>query len=169
MATTAGYVGIDVAKRHLDLALHATGQPWQVANDATGVKQVVKHLLTVAPTLIVLEATGGLETRVVSALAAAQLPVVVVNPRQVRAFAQATGTLAKTDRLYEPLQPGYLCAASSVSVASARLRSLLWTGDSDDPILDHYCRWPGTDHNLAAGSKSKNSLDGALIKEQGIE
>lgn len=99
MATTVGYVGIDVAKRHLDLAIHATGQPWQVANDAAGVKQVVKHLRTVAPTLIVLEATGGLETRVVSALAAAQLPVVVVNPRQVRAFAQATGTLAKTDRL----------------------------------------------------------------------
>jgi len=99
MATTVGYVGIDVAKKHLDVAIHATGQPWQVANDAAGVKQVVKHLRTVAPTLIVLEATGGLETRVVSALAAAQLPVVVVNPRQVRAFAQATGTLAKTDRL----------------------------------------------------------------------
>ena len=99
MAPTGGYVGIDVAKKHLDLAIHATGHPWQVSNDAAGVKQIVKHLRTVAPTLIVLEATGGLETRVVSALAAAQLPVVVVNPRQVRAFAQATGTLAKTDRL----------------------------------------------------------------------
>jgi len=99
MAPTGGYVGIDVAKKHLDLAIHATGHPWQVANDAAGVKQIVKHLRTVAPTLIVLEATGGLETRVVSALAAAQLPVAVVNPRQVRAFAQATGTLAKTDRL----------------------------------------------------------------------
>ncbi|MDH5562872.1 MAG: transposase [Nitrospirota bacterium] len=98
-ATTAGYVGIDVAKKPLDVALHATGQPRQVANDAAGVKQVVTHLRTVAPTLIVLEATGGLEARGVRALAAAQLPVVVVNPRQVRAFAQATGTLAKTDRL----------------------------------------------------------------------
>jgi len=99
MVTTDCYVGIDVSKMHLDLAVHATGKPWRVAYDATGIKQVVKPLLALAPTLIVLEATGGLETRLVSALAAAQLPVVVVNPRQVRAFAQATGTLAKTDRL----------------------------------------------------------------------
>ncbi len=63
------------------------------------IKQVVRQLLALAHTLIVLEATGELETRVVSALAAAQLPVVVVNPRQVRAFAQASGILAKTDRL----------------------------------------------------------------------
>ena len=99
MSTSGGFVGIDVSKMQLDLAIHATGRPWQVAYDSVGLKQVVKHLRTLAPTLIVLEATGGLETRVVSALAAAQMPVVVVNPRQVRAFAQATGTLAKTDRL----------------------------------------------------------------------
>lgn len=99
MSTSESFIGIDVSKTHLDLAVHATGKPWQVAYDAAGVKQVVKHLRTLAPTLIVLEATGGLELRVVSALAAAQLPVAVVNPRQVRAFAHATGTLAKTDRL----------------------------------------------------------------------
>ena len=99
MSTSGSFIGIDVSKTQLDLAVHATGQPWQVAYDAAGVKRVVKHLRTLAPTLIVLEATGGLEMRVVSALAAAQLPVAVVNPRQVRAFAHATGTLAKTDRL----------------------------------------------------------------------
>lgn len=99
MTHSDGYVGIDISKTHLDLAVHATREHWRVAYDALGIKQVVRQLLALAPTLIVLEATGGLETRVVSALAAAQLPVVVVNPRQVRAFAQASGILAKTDRL----------------------------------------------------------------------
>ena len=96
MASSDCYVGIDISKTHLDLAVHATRAHWRVAYDAAGVKRVVAQLLALAPTLIVLEATGGLETRVVSALAAAQLPVVVGNPRQVRAFAQASGTLAKT-------------------------------------------------------------------------
>jgi len=99
MLMTEHFIGIDVSKTQWDLAIHMTGKPWQVAYDTAGVKQVVKYLRTLAPTLIVLEATGGLETCVVSALAAAQLPVAVVNPRQVRAFAHATGTLAKTDRL----------------------------------------------------------------------
>jgi len=99
MSMTEHFIGIDVSKTQWDLAIHMTGKPWQVAYDTAGVKQVVKYLRTLAPTLIVLEATGGLETCVVSALAAAQLPVAVVNPRQVRAFAHATGTLAKTDRL----------------------------------------------------------------------
>ena len=99
MASSGDYVGIDISKTHLDLAVHATREHWQVAYDAAGIKKVVTRLRTLAPTLIVLEATGGLELRIVSALAEAQLPVVVVNPRQVRAFAQATGTLAKTDRL----------------------------------------------------------------------
>ena len=99
MATTDTYVGIDLSKTHLDVAVHATGEPWRVTYETAGIKQVITQLLAVAPTLIVLEATGGLEARLVSALAAAQLPVAVVNPRQVRAFAHAAGILAKTDRL----------------------------------------------------------------------
>lgn len=99
MSTSGSFIGIDISKMQLDLAVHGTGAPWQVAYDSAGLKQVVTQLRTWAPALIVLEATGGLETRVASALAAAQMPVVVVNPRQVRAFAQATGILAKTDRL----------------------------------------------------------------------
>jgi len=99
MATTDTYVGIDLSKTHLDLAVHAMGEPWRVPYETAGIKQVITQLLAVAPTLIVLEATGGLEARLVSALAAAQLPVAVVNPRQVRAFAHAAGILAKTDRL----------------------------------------------------------------------
>ena len=122
MPTSESFIGIDVSKTHLDLAVHATGQPWRVAYEARGIKQVVKHLLTVAPTLIVLEATGGLEARVVSALAAAQLPVAVVNPRQVRAFAHATGTLAKTDRLDAQVLAHF--AAAMQPTANAALRRL---------------------------------------------
>ena len=95
------YVGIDVAKEMLDVALRPAGERWRVAHDAAGLEQLVARLqaLAPAPALIVLEATGGLELELVGALALAALPVVVVNPRQVRDFARATGTLAKTDAL----------------------------------------------------------------------
>jgi transposase len=91
------FVGIDVAKAQLDIALRPSGERWAVANDASEVAPLVERLQTLHPTLIVLEATGGLERTVTSALAAAGLPVVVVNPRQARDFARATGQLAKTD------------------------------------------------------------------------
>ena len=95
------YVGIDVAKDMLDVALRPTGERWRVEHDAAGLEQLVARLGALAPAsaLIVLEATGGLELGLVGALAAAALPVVVVNPRQVRDFARATGRLAKTDAL----------------------------------------------------------------------
>ena len=93
------YVGIDVSKATLDVALAPSGEAWSVPNSAEGVQQLVKRLKELAPTLIVLEATGGLERRAVAVLAGAKLPVVAVNPRQVRDFAKATGKLAKTDAL----------------------------------------------------------------------
>jgi transposase len=99
MGTSTTYVGIDVAKARLDLAVRPTGQQWTIPNDEAGITEIVAQLQSVAPTLIVLEATGGLELAVTAALAAAGLPVAVVNPRQVRDFARATGRLAKTDRL----------------------------------------------------------------------
>src|SRR5438093_11174829 len=92
-------VGIDVAKAQLDIALRPSGERWAVANDASGVATLVDRVQTLHPTLIVLEATGGLERAVTSALAAAGLPVVVVHPRQARDVARATGQLAKTDAL----------------------------------------------------------------------
>lgn len=102
-SSTPRFVGIDVAKATLDLAVRTAGQaegePWQVANTSEGHAHVVSQVAVLAPALVVLEATGGYEVAVVAALAAAELPVVVVNPRQVRQFAQATGRLAKTDRL----------------------------------------------------------------------
>jgi len=93
------FVGIDVAKAPLDIALRPSGERWAVPNDASGVAMLVDRVQTLHPTLIVLEATGGLERAVTSALAAAGLPVVVVNPRQVRDCARATGQLAKTEAL----------------------------------------------------------------------
>lgn len=93
------FVGIDVSKASLDIAVHLTRDRWTVAYTEREVATLVARVTQLGPALIVLEATGGLEVPVVGALAAASLPVVVVNPRQVRAFAKATGHLAKTDTL----------------------------------------------------------------------
>ena len=93
------FVGIDVSKAQVDVAVRPTGQRWVVSYDQTGVEELVSQMVDLGPALVLLEATGGLELPLVAALAAAALPVVVVNPRQVRDFARATGTLAKTDAL----------------------------------------------------------------------
>lgn len=92
-------VGIDVAKQELVVSVGPGAETWTTVNDAAGVAALVARVQVAAPELIVLEATGGYELACVAALAAAGLPVVVVNPRQVRAFAKATGQLAKTDRI----------------------------------------------------------------------
>jgi transposase len=99
MSAPQFFVGMDVAKAQLDIALRPTGERWAVTNDETGIGALVVQLQALQPTLIVLEATGGYHRAVVAALAAAALPIVVVNPRQVRDFAKATGQLAKTDVL----------------------------------------------------------------------
>ena len=93
------FVGIDVSKAQVDVAVRPTGQRWVVSYDETGIKELVSQMVDLGPAMVLLEATGGLELPLVAALAAAALPVVVVNPRQVRDFARATGTLAKTDAL----------------------------------------------------------------------
>jgi transposase len=93
------FVGVDVAKAQLDIALRPTGERWAVANDDAGMATLVARLQALQPTLIVFEATGGDQRAVVAALAATGLPVAVVNPRQARDFAKATGQLAKTDAL----------------------------------------------------------------------
>jgi len=92
-------IGIDVAKAELVVAARPSGARWTTPNDEPGVRALVARLRADAPALIVLEATGGYELLAVAALAAAGLPVVVANPRQVRDFAKATGQLAKTDRI----------------------------------------------------------------------
>jgi transposase len=99
MTPTDLFIGIDVAKAQVDIAVRPTGETWTTPTDEGGLTALVQRLQPVRPTLIVLEATGGWEIPVAGALATAGLPVAVVNPRQVRAFARATGRLAKTDRL----------------------------------------------------------------------
>lgn len=99
MSPTHEYVGIDVAKRHLDVAVRPGTAHWRVANQEQDIATLVSRLQELQPDLVVLEATGGFERLVTAALVAAHLPVAVVNPRQVRDFAKATGKLAKTDTL----------------------------------------------------------------------
>ena len=93
------FVGLDVAKATVDVAVRPSGECWSVANSDAGVGEIVARLRPLAPTLVVCEATGGFERAAIAAVAAAGFPVVVANPRQVRDFARATGQLAKTDRL----------------------------------------------------------------------
>jgi transposase len=92
-------VGIDVSKAELVIAVEPSGEQWQTATTTRAINALVARVQALAPTLIVVEATGGYERAVVAACAAAQLPIAVINPRQVRAFAQALGYTAKTDAI----------------------------------------------------------------------
>src|SRR5467141_1266922 len=93
------YIGIDVSKQQLEVAVHESDYQFRCPNKASAFGELIVELIALRPALIVLEATGGLEIPVVAALHTAGLPVIVLNPRQVRDFAKALGQLAKTDRL----------------------------------------------------------------------
>ena len=93
------YVGMDVSKVWLDMAVHGEENSWRFENDASGIADLIERLQKMAVALVVLEATGGYEILVVADMVRAGLPVVVTNPRRVRAFARSTGRLAKTDKL----------------------------------------------------------------------
>ena len=99
MEAESPYVGIDVSKNQLDIAVRPAGDTWSMPNDVSGITEVVQGLAQLHPALVVLEATGGLQMPLAAALATAGLPLAMVNPRQVRDFARAIGRLAKTDRL----------------------------------------------------------------------
>ena len=99
MSQEPTYVGIDVSKERMDVAVRPTGRSWSVSYDGAGVDDLVAQLKELKPAGVITESTGGLELPLVAALAAASLPVAVVNPRQVRDFARSPGRLAKTDRL----------------------------------------------------------------------
>jgi len=99
MSLAGPYIGIDVAQDWLDVALQPGGEAWRATNDEPGIAGLVDRLQALQPTAVILEATGGIELPVTGALLAAGLPAAVVNPRQVRDFARATGRLAKTDAI----------------------------------------------------------------------
>ena len=113
------FVGIDVSKSNLDIAVYPSGQSNRFDNDDSGVDSLMGFLQPLSPRLIVVEATGGYETLCASMLSSKNLPVVVVNPRQVRSFAKATGKLAKTDKI-----DAYIIAhfASAVSPPQRNLK-----------------------------------------------
>jgi transposase len=93
------YVGIDISKDSLDVAVHASDKQWRFSNDRAGITSLCKMLVKVEPTLVVFEATGGYEMPLYFGLDEAGLPAAPINPRQIRDFARSTGRLAKTDSL----------------------------------------------------------------------
>jgi transposase len=97
--TSGRYVGVDVCKRWLDIAVHGRGPAWRVGNDEKGFASLIGMLKELEPSMIAFEATGGYERRCVKALGEAGLAVAVVNPTRVRRFAQAMGIAAKTDKI----------------------------------------------------------------------
>ncbi len=124
------FVGIDVAKNTLDLRLEPVGESLHVAYDDAGIAEIRQSLLALSPTLIVMEATGGLETRLACELAASGLPVAVINPRQARDFAKATGQLAKTDCV----DAAVLCAFARAIRPAVRVLKDADTRDLDDLV-----------------------------------
>jgi len=118
---TSSYVGIDVSKARLDVAVLGEEREWQVDNAPNGIVELVQHLVEVEPELIVVEATGGYQRSVVEALFHAGLPVAVVNPTRVRQFARACGLLAKTDKL----------DAQVLAVFGQRVQPKLYEGKSE--------------------------------------
>jgi transposase len=131
------YVGIDVSKDHLDVAVLPEGRSWRVASDEAGLRALGAELAACHPALIVLEATGGFQLPVVAHLASLGLPTAVVNPRQVREFARSTGKLAKTDaidaqvlalfaqRVQPPVRPVPDEMAQELGALVARRRQLI--------------------------------------------
>ena len=120
MAEPCG-VGLDVAKATLDVAWSTDPVArWQTTNDEAGWAALVAHVRTLAPAVIVLEATGGYETGAASALSAAGLPVAIVNPRQVRDFAKALGLLEKTDAIDAAVLAAFAARVQPDATSAAR-------------------------------------------------
>jgi transposase len=131
------HIGIDVSQAALDVAVYPTGEHWQTSNDEGGIAELVERVRALEPALIVLEASGGYETPALATLGSGGLPVVAVNPRQVRDFARSTGRLAKTDALdaqvlaqfaavvRPELRPLPDAATSELSALLARRRQLV--------------------------------------------
>lgn len=130
-------IGIDVSKDTLAIAVHPSGEAWTCATDPAALEALIARVMMLRPTLVVCEATGGYEMPLAAACAAAGVPLAIVNPRQVRAFAQALGQLAKTDaidatvlalfaeRVAPPARPVPDAATQALAALVARRRQLL--------------------------------------------
>jgi transposase len=130
-------IGIDVSKATLAVAIHPSGEAWTSETTPVAIEALVARLVALAPRIIVVEATGGYERAIVASCAAAGLPITVVNPRQVRAYAQAVGRTAKTDpidaellaefgaRIQPPIRPLADAATQALAALVTRRRQLL--------------------------------------------
>ena len=123
MEQEATYLGIDVAKAQVEVAVRPTNARSGLINDEAGVRQLISQLKILEPAMVLLEASGGLEFPFVAAQATGELPVVVVNPRQMRDFARATGKLAKTEALDAAVLAHF---ADAVQPPWSALRKLVW-------------------------------------------
>jgi transposase len=169
------YMGVDVSKAHLDVAIHG-GAAWRVAHDPRGLAVLITRLHALAPALVVCEATGGWEGALVAALHAAALPIAVVNPRQARDFARSTGKLAKTDTLdaaalahfaqaIQPAaQPAPDAATLTLRAVLARRQELvaLRTGERSRLALAHAAVAPHIDAHCLWLDAAITALDGEL-------
>jgi transposase len=176
MSEQERWIGIDVAKAWLDVARAGEEGVSRVSNDADGIAVLVAELSAAAPRLVVLEATGGYERAVTAALSVAGIPVAVVNPRQVRDFAKATGRLAKTDALdarvlarfaqqiQPPVRPLPDAVAQDLAALMARRRQLLEMRVAEQnrrPSLPPRLR-PALDAHVVWLSRQLEDVDGEL-------
>jgi transposase len=130
MSTHQLFVGIDVAKDTFSVAVHETGQAWTGANDAAGIADTIDRLLALRPALVLLEATGGLERPLLTALDAVEIPAEPINPSKIRAFAKAIGRLAKTDAVDAQVIAHYAAAITPTprarpNAAAQELKALI--------------------------------------------
>jgi transposase len=142
-------IGIDIGKAEVSIAVHPSGPTWTSATTEAALAELVRRLVAVRPGLIVMEATGGYEVPVAVACATAGLPVAIVNPLQVRAFARAVGRIAKTDaidagilalfgaRVQPPPRPGVDAATQALAALVARRRQLLEMLGAEQRRLEH--------------------------------
>ena len=139
------FVGIDVAKDRLDICVRPSGESFVIARTGSGIEHLAERLKKLEPHIVAIEATGGFETVVAAGLAGAALPIVVVNPAQVRAFAQALGKRAKTD----PIDAAVIAHFAEATKASTPPDSR-----RDDPIArqSHYAA--ASDHRDDGGRRS---------------
>ena len=133
----ATVVGIDVAKDRLDVCVRPSGESLVIARTGAGIEDLAERLKKLAPRVVAIEATGGFETEVAAGLAAAALPMVVVNPAQVRAFAQALGKRAKTDPIDAAVIAHFVEATKADAAAAARRDDAIARRSGSTAASDH--------------------------------
>ncbi len=176
MEQERAYVGVDVSKDRLDLAVHSHHEIRGFANTATGISKLLKHVTSLGPVLVVMEATGGYEMSLAAALAEAAIPMSIVNPRQVRDFARSTGQLAKTDSIDARILAKFAAVIGPeprmlADIQTLELRDILARRDQLNEMITaeknrlHHARGPLRDHisaHIAWLERSLAEMDSEL-------